>query len=179
MNKHDEVTIQNNLAFSPIRFKRYAADLSKAVMALSHEVKDRDISRRYGVRYYTQEQDMSITGFQPGAIRAAIDAAKKQSQAELAGAMGELAVAQTRAAEVPAAIKQVAKAISKEAADALQELAEFSNGGPLLEDEPPATPLPVVGLTPPPLIVADKPHIDTGAVERIALMNGEVNPIPA
>lgn len=73
---------------------------------------------------------MSITGFQPGAIRAAIDAAKKKSQAELEAAMGKLADAQTKAASVPDAIHKVAAQMTKEADDALQELSSFTNGGP-------------------------------------------------
>lgn len=73
---------------------------------------------------------MSITGFKPGSIRAALDAAKSKAEAELTEAMGSLAEAQTKAAEVPAAIKQVADQIKKEAADALAEFAQFTNGGP-------------------------------------------------
>lgn len=109
-------------------------DLAVAVSILSIEVQLR-------------EQVMSFTGFRPGAIRAAIDNAKAQAQADLNDAMGLLGEAQAKAAEVPAAIRGVAKAIRKEAEDGLQELAEFSNGGPLLDDEqsPPAkTPLPQV-----------------------------------
>lgn len=111
---------------------------------------------------------MSITGFQPGAIRSAIEAAKKNSQDQLAAAMGKLAAAQTKAATVPEAINQVAKAMEKEADDALQELAQFTNGGPLLDD--PKTALPVVNIIP------DKPRVDTGAVERITLSHGEEIP---
>lgn len=73
---------------------------------------------------------MSFTGFKPGSIRAALDAAKKQAEADLTEAMGTLAEAQAKAAEVPAAIKNVASQIKKEAADALQEFATFTNGAP-------------------------------------------------
>ena len=89
---------------------------------------------------------MSITGFQPGAIRAAIDAAKQKSQGDLAAAMAKLAEAQTKAATVPDAINQVAAMMAKEADDALQELATFTNGGPAIDDH--ATPLPPVGPNP-------------------------------
>lgn len=73
---------------------------------------------------------MTITGFQPGAIKAAIDAAKQKSQSQLADAMAKLSAAQEKAASVPAAIAQVAASMEKEADDALQELATFTNGGP-------------------------------------------------
>lgn len=78
----------------------------------------------------SRESRMSLTGFQPGSIKAAIDAAKKASQDELASAMAELGAAQAKAAEVPAALKQVAGQIKKEAEDALQEFAQFTNGSP-------------------------------------------------
>lgn len=73
---------------------------------------------------------MSITGFQPGAIKAAIDAAKQKSQDQLTAAMQKLSDAQTKAQSVPDAIHQVAAQMEKEADDALQELATFTNGGP-------------------------------------------------
>jgi hypothetical protein len=82
----------------------------------------------------TENTKMSVTGYKPGAIRAALDAAKRQAQEELTAAMGTLSEAQTKAAEVPAAIKQVAGQIKREAEDALQEFAEFTNGGPPLDD---------------------------------------------
>lgn len=74
---------------------------------------------------------MSITGFQPGAIKAAINAAKQKSQDQLTAAMQKLADAQTKAQSVPDAIHQVAAQMEKEADDALQELATFTNGGPV------------------------------------------------
>lgn len=76
------------------------------------------------------ERTMSFTGFQPGAIRAALDAAKQKSQGKLNAAMAKLAEAQTKAEAVPEAIHQVAAKMEKEADDALQELAQFTNGGP-------------------------------------------------
>lgn len=154
-----------DVSFSSARFKRYAFDLALAVHSLANEVRAQD---QYGVRYYT-ESDMSITGFQPGAIKAAIEAAKKNSQDQLSAAMTKLAAAQTKASTVPEAINQVAKAMEKEADDALQELAQFTNGGPLLDD--PKTPLPVVNIIP--------PRVETGAVERIKLSHGEEPPIPS
>lgn len=79
----------------------------------------------------TENARMSITGFQPGAIKAAIDAAKQSSQDQLNQAMAKLAAAQTKAQSVPDAINQVALKMEKEADDALQELAQFTNGGPV------------------------------------------------
>lgn len=78
----------------------------------------------------TENTRMTVTGYQPGAIRAALEAAKKQAQDELAVAMGTLSEAQSKAAEVPAAIKAVAGQIKREAEDALQEFAQFTNGAP-------------------------------------------------
>lgn len=78
----------------------------------------------------TENTKMSITGFQPGAIKAAIDAAKQNSQDKLSAAMAKLAAAQTKAQSVPDAINEVAAKMEKEADDALQELATFTNGGP-------------------------------------------------
>lgn len=77
-----------------------------------------------------ETRHMSITGFQPGAIRAAIDAAKQKSQADLDAAMVKLSAAQTKAASVPDAITALSVQMEKEADDALQELAQFTNGGP-------------------------------------------------
>jgi hypothetical protein len=78
----------------------------------------------------TTESTMSITGFNPGAIKAAIEAAKLKSQDELNTAMANLAEAQAQAASVPVAINQVAAKMKQEADDALQELATFTNGAP-------------------------------------------------
>jgi len=79
----------------------------------------------------TENTKVSITGFQPGAIRAAIDAAKQNSQTQLSAAMAKLQAAQAKAQTVPDAINQVAAKMEKEADDALQELATFTNGGPV------------------------------------------------
>lgn len=76
-----------------------------------------------------ESKPMTISGFQPGAIKAAIEAAKLKSQTELQAAMDKLAVAQTKAAAVPEAIHKVAAQMTKEADDALHELATFTNGG--------------------------------------------------
>lgn len=74
---------------------------------------------------------MTFTGFQPGAIKAAIEEAKAKAASDMHGAMANLAEAQTKAATVPAAVNQVAAKMAKEADDALQELASFTNGGPV------------------------------------------------
>lgn len=88
---------------------------------------------------------MSLTGYQPGAIKAAIDRAKQDSQAKVAEAMAKLAAAHTKAAEeVPEAIKLFAAKIDKEASDALQELAQYDNGAPVLDN---VTDLPKVDLS--------------------------------
>jgi hypothetical protein len=78
----------------------------------------------------TPENTMSITGLNPGAIKAAIEAAKQKSQDEMAVAMAAFTEAQNKAASVPVAINQVAAQMTKEADDALQELATFTKGAP-------------------------------------------------
>ena len=78
----------------------------------------------------TENTKMSVTGYRPGTIKAALDAAKAEAKAELDAAMGTLKEAQVKAAEVPAAIKAVAGQIRREAEDALQEFAQYTNGVP-------------------------------------------------
>lgn len=74
--------------------------------------------------------DMSITGFQPGSIKAAIDAAQLAARERQAQSMAKLAAAGAKAASVADAIDQVSARMEREADDALQELAAFTNGGP-------------------------------------------------
>lgn len=150
------------LNFSPSRFSQYAKDLSKAVYDLSDEMKYRITEpvfflhreRKPGeimesqlgpYRYHVdggykrtpqfEEVSMTLTGYQPGAIKAAIEKAKQEAQSKVSEAMAKLAAAHIKATEeVPAAIKTYAAKIEKEASDAIQELAEFDNGGPVLDD---------------------------------------------
>lgn len=78
----------------------------------------------------TGETNMSITGFQPGAVKAAIEAAQQGARDRQAQAMAKLVAAGAKAAGVADAIDQVSAQIEKEADDALAELAQFTNGGP-------------------------------------------------
>lgn len=78
----------------------------------------------------TGDTNMSITGFQPGAVRAAIEAAQQGARDRQAQAMAKLAAAGVKAAGVADAIDQVSAQMEQEADDALAELAQFTNGGP-------------------------------------------------
>jgi hypothetical protein len=73
---------------------------------------------------------MSITGYQPGSIKARLEDLKARSASRRAGAWDKVAAADAKAAGVDAQIEQVAAQIEKEADDALQEFATFTNGGP-------------------------------------------------
>lgn len=73
----------------------------------------------------------TVSGYRPGMIRAAIDQARKAQQAELDAAMSEFLAVQEQAAMIPDAIRHMTAKVKQETQDALQELAEFTNGGPL------------------------------------------------
>lgn len=107
-------------------------------------------------------RDMSITGFQPGAIQAKLDEIKRQAAARRSVAMAKLDAANAKVATVDVEIEKIAAQIEKEADDALQEFATHTNGGPALEDKP--TPLP-----PAPQPVVEAIHDDTGSVTRPTL----------
>ncbi|MDB5611340.1 MAG: hypothetical protein JWP25_8240 [Bradyrhizobium sp.] len=77
-----------------------------------------------------ETNSMSITGFQPGAVKAAIEAAQQGARDRQAKSMARLAEAGAKAAGVADAIDQVSAKIEQEADDALAELAQFTNGGP-------------------------------------------------
>jgi hypothetical protein len=145
--------------FSPLRFSSYAKDLSSAVLGLSMQfdlgkiskgdlVKeldrgdvaagstDRVISWRDNqileVQWTPQEtKPMSVTGFEPGAIRAKLDGLKQKARDRRAQSMAKLDAAHEMVASVDAEIEKVAAQIEKEAAAGLQEFAEFTNGGPV------------------------------------------------
>lgn len=72
----------------------------------------------------------SITGFEPGAIRAKLDELKTKARDRRAQSMAKLEAAHQKVASVDAEIEKVAAQIEKEADDGLQEFAEFTNGGP-------------------------------------------------
>jgi uncharacterized phage infection (PIP) family protein YhgE len=75
----------------------------------------------------------SITGFEPGAIRAKLDDLKKKTRERRTQSLARLDAAHEKVASVDAEIEKVAAQIEKEANDGLQEFAEFTNfppGGP-------------------------------------------------
>lgn len=104
------------------RFFAASHELAAAMYRLSAEVRDRD----------RRKADMSLTGYEPGAIQARLDALKKNATARRQVALGKLDAADAKVASVDAAIERVAVQIEKEADDALQEFATHTNGGPLL-----------------------------------------------
>ena len=73
---------------------------------------------------------MSISGYQPGAIRDRLNALKEQGRKRRDEAIAKLDDAGKKHEAVSAEIERVAGQLEKEADDALQEFAEFSNGGP-------------------------------------------------
>lgn len=73
---------------------------------------------------------MSITGYQPGSIKAKLDEIKAKAASRREGAWSKVAAADAKAAGVDAQLERVAAQIEKEADDALQEFATFTNGDP-------------------------------------------------
>lgn len=73
---------------------------------------------------------MSISGYQPGAIRNRLNALKEQGRKRREEAISKLDDAGKKHEAVSAEIERVAVQLEKEADDALQEFAEFSNGSP-------------------------------------------------
>jgi hypothetical protein len=109
-----------------MRFYAARRDLAAAVLELSQELKAPK----------TEVSPMSITGFEPGAIRARLDALKLKATTRRAGALGLLDAADAKLASVDAAIEAVAASVEKEAADALHEFAAHTNGGEVLDKTP-------------------------------------------
>jgi hypothetical protein len=142
------------LPFSRLRFEVYSRDLSAALWDLRDEMGDygfRSIivphRRQELMGVFSKADEMeatiiepnefkqepigtSLTGLQPGAIRAKLDALKLKAAERRAQAMAKLDGADTKLASVDTAIEQYAARIEKEADDGLAEFATFTNGGP-------------------------------------------------
>ncbi len=73
---------------------------------------------------------MSVSGYEPGSIRARLDALKKAGKDRRDAAIAKLDEAGKKHEAVSEEIERVAGQIEKEADAALQEFAEFSNGAP-------------------------------------------------
>ena len=78
----------------------------------------------------TEHTKMSISGYEPGAIKAKLDALKTQGKIRRDAALAKLEQAGSKHEAVSAEIENVATQIEKEADAALQEFSEFTNGGP-------------------------------------------------
>jgi hypothetical protein len=78
----------------------------------------------------TENTKMSISGYEPGSIRARMDALKKSGKDRRDAALAKLDEAGKAHEAVSAEIERVAGQIEKEADAALQEFSEFTNGGP-------------------------------------------------
>ena len=78
----------------------------------------------------TENTKMSISGYEPGAIRAKLDALKKQGKDRRDAAIAKLDEAGKKHEAVSEEIERVAGQIEKEADAAIAEFAEFTNGGP-------------------------------------------------
>jgi hypothetical protein len=73
---------------------------------------------------------MSISGYEPGSIRARLDALKKSGKDRRDAAIAKLDDAGKKHEAVSEEIERVAGQIEKEADAAIAEFAEFTNGGP-------------------------------------------------
>ena len=73
---------------------------------------------------------MSVSGYEPGSIRAMMDAIKQRGKERRDQALAKLAGAGQKHEAVSEEIERIAVAIEKEADDALQEFAGTSNGAP-------------------------------------------------
>jgi hypothetical protein len=80
----------------------------------------------------TENTKMSISGYEPGAIRAKLEALKKNGKERRDAALAKLDDAGAKHEAVSAEIEKVATQIEKEADAAIAEFASFTNGGPSL-----------------------------------------------
>jgi hypothetical protein len=78
----------------------------------------------------TENTKMSISGYEPGAIRAKLEALKKNGKERRDAALAKLDDAGAKHEAVSAEIEKVATQIEKEADAAIAEFASFTNGGP-------------------------------------------------
>lgn len=73
---------------------------------------------------------MSVSGYEPGSIRAKLEALKTAGKNRRDAALAKLDEAGKKHEAVSAEIETIAGQIEKEADDALAEFAQFSNGAP-------------------------------------------------
>lgn len=73
---------------------------------------------------------MSVSGYEPGAIKAKMAAIKERGKQRRDEAIAKLEGAGQKHEDVSAEIERIATQLEKEADDALQEFAESSNGPP-------------------------------------------------
>lgn len=73
---------------------------------------------------------MSVSGYEPGSIRARMEALKKAGKDRRDAAIAKLDEAGKKHEAVSEEIERVAGQLEKEADDALAEFAQFSNGAP-------------------------------------------------
>jgi len=73
---------------------------------------------------------MSISGYEPGSIKAKLEALKVAGKQRRDAALAKLDDAGKKHEAVSAEIETIAKQIEKEADDAIQEFAQFTNGAP-------------------------------------------------
>ena len=78
----------------------------------------------------TENTTLSITGYEPGAIRAKLATLKEDGRKRREQALAKLEDAGKKHEDVSAEIERGASQIEKEAEDALQEFASFTNGAP-------------------------------------------------
>jgi hypothetical protein len=76
----------------------------------------------------TERAPVSVSGYEPGAIKARLDALKQAGKSRRDAALAKLDQAGKKHEAVSQEIEKVAAQIEKEADDALQEFAQFTNG---------------------------------------------------
>ena len=78
----------------------------------------------------TEKPLMTISGYEPGSIREKLSALKEKGRQRRDAALAKLDDAGKKHEAVSEEIEKIAAQIEKEADDALQEFASFTNGGP-------------------------------------------------
>lgn len=126
----DDLTMQMVAGRQVFSINGMSASVGSFASDSEIETAIRSISRLPPVNITEETKPMSITGFRPGAIRAAIEAAQATARERQSRSMDGLAAAAAKAVEVADAVDAVSAKMLREADDAMQELAQFTNGGP-------------------------------------------------
>jgi hypothetical protein len=78
----------------------------------------------------TENTRVTVSGYEPGQIKARLDAMKQAGKVRRDAALSKLDAAGKKHEEVSHYIERIASQVEKEADDAMQEFASFTNGAP-------------------------------------------------